>query len=161
MIFEHDELVELYNGPDNVPGQWLTVDELAEQMDTDPEEVRQLFEFYKIQERQPRVEILRTIWDILSDEWFMLWGEDFHYPAKVNHVEVAYYLEAEGVAFHLDARLQPKTYELFHIYNVNIFKFHPDTEPEVLAEWVRRVLKDHRVGKRSHSHVKAEKPGAW
>ena len=160
-IIDVDELKELYQGPDNVPGQWLTIDEVAERVDLSVIEVRDLFGFYGIQERTPQVEVLKVVWDILETEWFMAWGEDFHYPAKLHHYNILFFLEADGLGFNLDPDLPANTIDTLHVHGVMIFKFSLAMDPEELAERIRKVLKDYRINKRSRGHGKSKTPGPW
>lgn len=161
MIIEKDELVELYSGIDDIPGQWLSVDEVAERLNQDVGEVRELFKFYGINERPKEDEALRVVWNVLAGEWYMSLGEDFHYPAAVGRTEVHFLIEADGIGFFLDPGIPPKTLEMFHIHGVNIFRFNPNEDPEVLAEHVRKALKDSRVNKRSRRYGKSKDPEPW
>lgn len=161
MIIERDELVDLYCGPNDVPGQWLTVAQVAEHLGVTPEEVRSLLEFYQIKERGPEADAIVLVYGILVNEWFMEPENDFQFRGKLSYLTVDFYIEGDSIGFTMDPSVREKTVEMFHIHGVNIFRLNPGLAPEVLGEQVRKTLKSARVRKRSRINAKSKDPAGW
>jgi len=161
MIYEKSELVDLYRGVDNLPGQWRTVEEISTQLSLDPGEIRFLFEFYGIEERGSETELRRVVWEILANEWFMEFENDFNYMVQLFSIQIQFHLPAEGLGINLDTWIPPKTMIMNHIHGVNIYRLNPDIGMVALQEEARKILKDNRVSKRSRFHGKAKGQGVW
>lgn len=104
MTIDFQKLVKEYWG-DRSPPSWKSLDEIAQENDTTVNDLESLMVEYSVERRLKPLEAHRVVWNILSNEWNLVFNEDFLYKHKVGMVFALFYFPKYDIGINLDPNI--------------------------------------------------------
>ena len=94
---DRPKLIRLYWGDHGLPGEWMSFGQIAESLEMEESEVRDLAHRWKLRLRGNWEEAHLLIWGILVDDWIMDVIADFLYRTTVNNRKIDFFLAEEVI----------------------------------------------------------------
>lgn len=158
-MIEHDELFEMYWG-NGTPDGWLSLEEIAEQLDVDLHSLDDLFTFYRIEKRSRVQEAHKVVWRILVDGWGLSCPEGFLYETELNQIKLVFFIPDSEVGIKLNESQPANATDITHIHGAMIYQFSV-IDLEQLTIGVVKALKENRVRKGKRADVKQTEKSEW
>lgn len=158
-MIKRAELELAYWGPNKLPPEWNSVDEVASMLSVSAEYISKALVGYDIPVRTVAVNAHKEVWEVLETVFRMVPQSHFLYQTEINRKAVDFYIVKESVGIIVDSSLPNWEVKTIHIGNSMIVKIGCSDNEEMQIRLEQQLR---GIGVRTKfAHDTEEDDGGW